>query len=508
METETRNEEVQKARCELPGIRYLFAFMGFLGFCTIYAIRVNINVAIVAMVNDSAIYKNDNETRSEECNVTPPPLIANHSSYDLPKEGEFIWSTHLQAVILGSFYYGYCISQIPGGRMAEIFSAKWIFGIGTGITALLTLLTPIAARCHVALLIVIRTLEGLSQGVTMPAMHSMLGRWVPDCEKAFLSTVVYCGICIGTVVTMPLSGYLCNTEFLGGWPSAFYMVGIFGCVWFIFWALLVTDNPSSHPWITKKELKYITLNQRIEQNVELPQIPWMKIATSVPFWALIITQIGQDWCFYTIVNDLPTFFATVLHFKIETNGFLSSFPYLLQTIVGCTVGYLADLTIRKKFASPGFVRKFCNTAAGLGTAAGLVGVCLAGCDVTMNVVFFTCSLAIGGFCYSGYMVSHLDLSPEYAGTLMGIANTISNLTGFLAPSVVGALTENSPTLHQWRIVFFITVIILIVTTLVFVFFSSAEKQPWSPDVHQYEILNSIENPQNIQVRYGTMMDKS
>ncbi|XP_035217768.1 sialin-like, partial [Stegodyphus dumicola] len=81
--------------------------------------------------------------------------------------------------------------------------------------------------------------------------------------------------------------------------------------------------------------------------------------------------------------------------------------------------------------------------AGLGTAAGLVGVCLAGCDVTMNVVFFTCSLAIGGFCYSGYMVSHLDLSPEYAGTLMGIANTISNLTGFLAPSVVGALTENS-----------------------------------------------------------------
>lgn len=29
----------------------------------------------------------------------------------------------------------------------------------------------------------------------------------------------------------------------------------------------------------------------------------------------------------------------------------------------------------------------------------------------------------------------------FTGTLMGIANTISNLSGFLAPQVVGSLTE-------------------------------------------------------------------
>lgn len=79
------------------------------------------------------------------------------------KDGEFVWSPNLQGVILGAFYYGYCITQIPGGRMSEIYSAKWVYGIGTFITALLTLVTPLAARWHYGVLIFIRALEGLAQ---------------------------------------------------------------------------------------------------------------------------------------------------------------------------------------------------------------------------------------------------------------------------------------------------------------------------------------------------------
>nr|XP_042909060.1 sialin isoform X2 [Parasteatoda tepidariorum] len=489
----------------MPGIRYLFSTAGFLGFCTIYAIRVNINVAIVAMVNGTAVYKSDNATTSDECKVTPPPFSDNSSLYDVPKEGEFIWSPQLQAVVLGAFYYGYCISQIPGGRLAEIFSAKWVFGIGTFITALLTLLTPAAARMHVGVLIGIRTLEGLAQGVTMPAMHSMLGRWLPDSERAFLSTIVYCGINVGTVSAMPVSGILCNSDIFGGWPSAFYIVGIFGCIWFLLWSFLVTETPHTHPWISKEELKHITSDQKIELKDDLPPIPWFKIMTSVPFWALIITQIGADWAFYTLVNDLPTFFATMLHFNVAKNGFLSSFPHLLQTFFGLVAGFLADFMVQRKLASTNFVRKFFNSLSGFGPALSLVAVCLAGCDVSLNVIFFTLSLSLGGFCYSGYMLSHLDLSPEYAGTLMGIANTISNLTGFLAPLVVGTLTENQQTLHQWRIVFGISAILLMFTSLIFLFFSSTKKQDWAERNCESRILiNNSKTSLNGRTSYDSV----
>lgn len=69
----------------------------------------------------------------------------------------------MQANILGSFFYGYLITQIPGGRMAEVFGGKWLFGLGVLCTAILTLLTPLAARWGYAALIVLRILEGLGE---------------------------------------------------------------------------------------------------------------------------------------------------------------------------------------------------------------------------------------------------------------------------------------------------------------------------------------------------------
>ncbi|XP_042909061.1 sialin isoform X1 [Parasteatoda tepidariorum] len=474
-------------------VRYLFTFAGFLGFFTIYTIRVNINVAIVAMVN-STVYVHSNTTSGDECKVPTDDLPINSSNHDQIKDGEFYWSPSLQATILGSFYYGYCVSQIPGGRLAEMYSGKWVFGIGTFITALLTLLTPMAARYSVDVLIAIRVLEGLAQGVTMPAMHSMLGRWLPDSEKAFLSTIIYCGIHIGTVVTLFVSGLLCDSEFLEGWPSAFYVSGILGCVWFILWSLFVTDSPHTHPFITKTELQFITSDQKIKSNVKLPSIPWRKISTSLPFWALVIAQVGGDWCFYTVLNDLPTYFSTILHFPIKQNGFLSSYPHLIQPAVGILVGFTSDTLLRKKIVSTNFVRKFCTAVCGFGQTLAFIGVCFAGCDFTLNVVFFTCAIVIGGFYYSGYNLTHLDLSPEYAGTLMGVTNTLSNIPGFLAPFVVGALTEHQQTLHQWKIVFGIVIAVLIVSFLFYVIFSSAEKQDWIAEEEQKSILDFSQEP--------------
>ncbi len=53
---------------------------------------------------------------------------------------------------------------------------------------------------------------------------------------------------------MYLLGLLANKL---GWESVFYVFGVLGIVWFLFWWWLVYDTPQSHPTITRQEKEYI-----------------------------------------------------------------------------------------------------------------------------------------------------------------------------------------------------------------------------------------------------------
>lgn len=44
------------------------------------------------------------------------------------------------------------------------------------------------------------------------------------------------------------------------------------------------------------------------------------------------------------------------------------------------------------------------------------------------------------------MLNHVDMAPDFAGTLMGITNGISNMNGFISPLVTAAITHNNVSL--------------------------------------------------------------
>ena len=128
------------------------------------------------------------------------------------------------------FSFSFCV-QIPGGLAAQTFNAKWVFGVGVLCTGVLTLLTPLAAHWSVAAFVALRILMGVGEGVTVPAMHCLLSRWVPLAERNRITVTVYSGANFGTVLAQPLSGYLCQYGPWGGWPSVFYLGGAVTCVW-------------------------------------------------------------------------------------------------------------------------------------------------------------------------------------------------------------------------------------------------------------------------------------
>lgn len=79
------------------------------------------------------------------------------------QDGEFAWDEYRQGIILGSFFWGYVMTQIPGGRLAELFGGRKLLGYGILSTSVFTLLTPWAARASDTLLIFFRVLMGLGE---------------------------------------------------------------------------------------------------------------------------------------------------------------------------------------------------------------------------------------------------------------------------------------------------------------------------------------------------------
>ena len=72
------------------------------------------------------------------------------------------------------------------------------------------------------------------------------------------------------------------------------------------------------------------------------------------------------------------------------------------------------------------------------------------CNTIATLSLLTMAVGFNGASYSGYVSSHVDLAPNFAGTLMGITNSIANIPGFVAPLVAGVLVNG----HVSTIFFF------------------------------------------------------
>ena len=76
----------------------------------------------------------------------------------------------------------------------------------------------------------------------------------------------------------------------------------------------------------------------------------------------------------------------------------------------------------------------------------MVSTSYMGCnDKSGIVVLFSLALGFAALNMASYTINHLDISPRFAGVLMGITNTAATIPGIVGPYVVGILTNNQVT---------------------------------------------------------------
>ena len=158
---------------------------------------------------------------------------SNISTAIIPMARQYHWDKVAEGGVLSAFFYGYALTQIIGGRLADRFGGKRVLLLGVCAWSLATFITPEAAALGVAPLVLSRVALGAGEGVAFPAVHALIARHVPRARRttavATVTAASYAGAAFAFGVTPAL------VESSGGWASAFYAFGATAVLWVPAW---------------------------------------------------------------------------------------------------------------------------------------------------------------------------------------------------------------------------------------------------------------------------------
>ncbi|XP_054014849.1 putative inorganic phosphate cotransporter [Hylaeus anthracinus] len=437
-----------------------------LGFMCCYAIRVTTSVTLEAMTNASS---------------------AN------PDFEEFPWDNSTKDTILSSFFWGYICTQVIGSIIAQRWGAQKLYALAQLICGLVTLCIPVAATyCGWEAVCCFRVIAGLCQGTVLPCLHTLLSKWAPVEERGRMSTFVYAGGWIGNVICLLSSGVLSASAL--GWPSVFYFWGSFTAISGIIFFIIGKESPAVHSRIPHDEKEYIETSLGATETEEILPTPWFAMLTSLPMWALLITQSAQNWGFWMLLTKIPSYMGSVLGYNIKQNGMLTALPYFTAWICSFPISYFSDILIRRNVFSIQTSRKVCNTIGQWIPAAALIGLGYVDKErpdvaIAILVIAVACNIAI----YCGHNVNHMDLSPNFAGSLMGVTNTAANVCSILAPLAASVVVKDPTSVLEWRNIFFLSAVIYFLGNLLFILFGTSKIQKWNDPVEKTKdtVLNAV-----------------
>ncbi|XP_052747665.1 putative inorganic phosphate cotransporter [Galleria mellonella] len=389
------------------------------------------------------------------------------------------WDPRTQNIILSSFFWGYTTLQIPAGILSKKFGGKIILLFALLANGVLCLLIPtLAALGGWPLVCMSRVAMGLTQACLFPASHTLLGQWLPPNEQTSYSGIVYGGVQIGTILSMPISGILADTSM--GWKSIFYTMSGLQFAVAIIWYFFTASAPREHKFISKEERIYIESRLNIKDTGTKLRIPWRVILTSKPLLATLLPHLGFASAFMIVFVDMPMYMESALGISLKNSSVLSAFPYVGMWAAGFIAAIVSEKLCNTGILTRNACRKTFNSIGMFGVSTGLIILSFLGPrHATFAVIALIGAMTLGGFTMAGFIVNQLDLSPNNAGIIMSLSNFISNIGAvsmtLAASAIIG---QDSTDVSRWRIVFLSNAVLCTAANVYYLIFGSTDRQEW------------------------------
>uniref|UniRef100_A0A8C5KLL4 Solute carrier family 17 (sodium phosphate), member 2 n=1 Tax=Jaculus jaculus TaxID=51337 RepID=A0A8C5KLL4_JACJA len=435
---EEEKKEERRRSPDFCSLRYGVALIMHFSNFTLITQRVSLSIAIIAMVNGSQQLGPENA--STEGPLTDPLGDPSTSIKELNSRASvYQWSPETQGVIFSSISYGLILTLVPSGYLAGIFSAKHMLGAGLLISSLLTLFTPLAADCGVILVIAVRTVQGMAQGMAWTGQFTIWAKWAPPLERSKLTSIAGSGAAFGSFIILCVGGLISQAL---GWPFIFYIFGSTGCVCCVLWFTVIYDDPMRHPCISAREKEHITSSLA-------QQVRYASPCACVPQTA-------------------------------RNSGVLSSLPFVAAS--SCTIlgGQMADFLLSRNLLSLITVRKLFSSLGLLLPSLCAVALPFVASSHITTIILLILIPGTSNLCDSGFIINTLDVAPRYASFLMGISRGFGLTAGIISSTTTGFLISQDSE-SGWRNVFFLSAAVNMVGLIFYLTFGQAEIQDWAKE---------------------------
>ena len=350
------------------------------------------------------------------------------------------------------FCLGYGISQSISGYFSDKYGSKWVLTFACVFWSTSELLTIYAAS-RWTLFLIVRFCLGLGEGLAFPAIHSFISKWLLKSEHSKAVSLLHAACYMGTIFALLITPFLLQHSL----QLVFVVFSLMGAVWTPLWIVFGSSYPSDSKWISEQEKVLITATKEQRSN---RIIPWQKILSSKPFWAIIIVHYANTFPITILLFYLPIFLKTY-NFTTVQLSLLAIIPNILQMVMLVFANMINSLSLSKKFKR----NLFQQTAMIIPAFCTLVFRHLP--KIPGLMVLF---LGIGFSAWSvvGVQLNHLDISPKYSGLVYGLGNTAASLPGIFGLALVGWLQQ----VASWDFIFGLQIVHYFIAIVVWKCWSS------------------------------------
>ena len=333
----------------------------------------------------------------------------------------------------GVFFWGYMLLQIPGGYLAQRWSAKRFVSI------LLVLWGICSVACGLVQngrqFWVMRFLLGVAEGGVWPATLVLLSHWFPRGERARANAFWMLCLPVAVVVSSPVSGWI-----LAHWDWRVLLVaeGALPFLWLLIWWWFIDDHPHQAAWISPEERDHLMTTLENEasrvERVSLGQL--LRALLNPQVLAMVAIYFLLNCGNYGSLFWLPSALENAKQMGHILVGVLNAIPYFITGIGMVVISRHSDKTRER--------RRHVALALAWGSIFLLACVLTSRQAPALSFVFVAL-VGAGSYGMLGpfWAIPTETLPAAVAGSAMGMVNAFGNLGGYVGPRVVGLLNQRT-----------------------------------------------------------------